>query len=55
MLLAVLNRHSGIVTGDQDVFINAVGGVRISETGSDLALSARCTFESAPISRCHMI
>lgn len=38
MLLAVLNRHAGIATYDQDVFVNAVGGVRISETGSDLAL-----------------
>ncbi len=38
MLLAVLHRHGGIATGDQDVFINAAGGVRITETGSDLAL-----------------
>lgn len=38
MLLAVLHRHAGIATFDQDVFVNAVGGVRISETGSDLAL-----------------
>lgn len=38
MLLAVLHRHCGIATFDQDVFVNAVGGVRISETGSDLAL-----------------
>lgn len=38
MLLAVLHRHSGIATFDQDVFINAVGGVRISETGGDLAI-----------------
>lgn len=38
MLLAVLHRHSGVTTFDQDVFVNAVGGVRITETGSDLAL-----------------
>ncbi len=38
MLLAVLHRHSGITTFDQDVFVNAVGGVRVTETGSDLAL-----------------
>jgi DNA repair protein RadA/Sms len=38
MLLAVLHRHAGITTYDQDVFVNAVGGVRITETGSDLAL-----------------
>ena len=36
ILLAVLNRHAGISTYDQDVFINVVGGVRISETGADL-------------------
>jgi DNA repair protein RadA/Sms len=38
MLLAVLHRHSGITTYDQDVFVNVVGGVRITETGADLAL-----------------
>lgn len=38
MLLAVLHRHAAIATYDQDVFVNAVGGVRISETGSDLPL-----------------
>lgn len=36
MLLAVLHRHGGIPTFDHDVFINAVGGVRITETASDL-------------------
>ena len=36
MLLAVLHRHAGVATFDQDVFINAVGGVRINETASDL-------------------
>ncbi len=38
MLLAILNRHAGIATYDQDIFINVVGGVRISETGVDLAI-----------------
>ncbi len=38
MLLAVLHRHGGAFTADQDVFINLVGGVRISETASDLAV-----------------
>src|SRR5579872_2759961 len=38
MLLAVLHRHAGIATYDQDVFVNAVGGVRVTETGADLAL-----------------
>lgn len=38
MLLAVLHRHGGLQVGDQDVFVNAVGGIRVAETGSDLAL-----------------
>jgi DNA repair protein RadA/Sms len=38
MLLAVLHRHAGIVCFDQDVFINAVGGVRIQEPAADLAI-----------------
>jgi len=39
MLLAVLHRHAGIATWEQDVFVNAVGGVRISEPAADLAVS----------------
>jgi len=38
MLLAVLHRHAGIACYDQDVFINAVGGVKITEPGVDLAV-----------------
>ncbi len=38
MLLAVLHRHAGIACGDQDVFVNAVGGVRINEPAADLAV-----------------
>ena len=38
MLLAVLHRHCGVSLADQDVFANVVGGVRIVETGADLAL-----------------
>ncbi len=38
MLLAVLHRHAGVATMDQDVFVNAVGGVRISEPAADLAV-----------------
>ena len=38
MLLAVLHRHAGVACFDQDVFINAVGGVRISEPAVDLAV-----------------
>jgi DNA repair protein RadA/Sms len=36
MLLAVLHRHGGLAMYDQDVYVNAVGGVRISETAADL-------------------
>ncbi|MCG3144068.1 MAG: DNA repair protein RadA [Gammaproteobacteria bacterium] len=38
MLLAIAHRHAGVVTYDQDVFVNVVGGVRVSETGADLAV-----------------
>uniref|UniRef100_UPI00333E8A71 DNA repair protein RadA n=1 Tax=Castellaniella defragrans TaxID=75697 RepID=UPI00333E8A71 len=38
MLLAVLHRHAGVATFDQDVFVNAVGGVRIMEPAADLAV-----------------
>ncbi|MXS82444.1 DNA repair protein RadA [Nitrosomonas oligotropha] len=38
MLLAVLHRHAGIPCYDQDVFVNAVGGVKITEPGADLAI-----------------
>jgi DNA repair protein RadA/Sms len=38
MMLAVLHRHAGIAALDQDVFVNAVGGVRISEPAADLAV-----------------
>ena len=40
MLLAILHRHGGITCNDQDVFINVVGGVKLSETGADLAVLA---------------
>ncbi|HWA36412.1 MAG TPA: DNA repair protein RadA [Burkholderiales bacterium] len=38
MLLAVLHRHAGVPTYEQDVFVNAVGGVRIAEPAADLAV-----------------
>ena len=38
MLLAVLHRHAGVACADQDVFVNAVGGVRIGEPAADLAI-----------------
>jgi DNA repair protein RadA/Sms len=38
MLLAVLHRHAGLAVYDQDVFVNAVGGVRIAEPAADLAV-----------------
>ncbi|MGY0557236.1 DNA repair protein RadA [Lysobacter sp. A421] len=36
MLLAVLHRHGGVGVGDQDVFVNIVGGIRVQETAADL-------------------
>lgn len=52
MLLAILHRHAGVATYDQDVFVNAVGGLRISETGSDLALimSVLSSLKNRPLS-----
>lgn len=38
LLLAVLHRHAGVASFDQDVFINAVGGVKIAEPAADLAV-----------------
>ncbi len=51
MLLAVLHRHGGIAMFDQDVYINAVGGVRVSETASDLPvlLAALSSFRNRPL------
>ncbi len=51
MLLAVLHRHAGIAMYDQDVYVNAVGGVRINETASDLAvlMAALSSFRDRPL------
>ena len=38
MLLAVLHRHGNVITYNQDVFVNVVGGVRVNETSVDLSL-----------------
>jgi len=38
MLLAVVHRHGGLFMADQDVFVNVVGGVKVTETSADLAL-----------------
>ena len=38
MLLAVLHRHGGVHAGDQDVFVNVVGGVKVLETAADLSV-----------------
>lgn len=53
MLLAILHRHGGITCSDQDVFINVVGGVKLSETGADLAVLAAVlsSLRNKPISR----
>lgn len=51
MLLAVLHRHAGIVCFDQDVFVNAVGGVKIGEPAADLAvlLSITSSLKNKPL------
>ena len=53
MHLAVLHRHCGVAMADQDVFANVVGGVRINETGADLALMAAVmsSFRARPLPR----
>ncbi len=53
MMLAVLHRHAGIATSDQDVFVNAVGGVRISEPAADLAvmLAIQSSLRGKPLPR----
>jgi len=51
MLLAVMHRHAGIAMFDQDVFINIVGGVRLTETSADTALilAALSSFRDKPL------
>ena len=51
MLLAVLHRHGGVALGDQDVFANVVGGMRIQETAADLplVLAALSSFRGRPV------
>ncbi|EGW55521.1 DNA repair protein RadA [Candidatus Endoriftia persephonae] len=51
MLLAVLHRHCGIGMFDQDVYVNVVGGVRITETAADLAvlLAVLSSFRDRPL------
>jgi DNA repair protein RadA/Sms len=53
MLLAVLHRHGGLMLGDQDVFVNVVGGVKVSETSADLAslLAMVSSFRNRPLPR----
>ena len=51
MLLAVLHRHGGIMVGDQDVFVNVVGGIRVQETAADLPvlLAVLSSLRDAPL------
>ena len=51
MLLAVLHRHGGLALGDQDVFVNVVGGVRVTETAADLAvlLAVTSSYRNRPL------
>ncbi|QDH70579.1 DNA repair protein RadA [Marilutibacter alkalisoli] len=51
MLLAVLHRHGGVGVGDQDVFVNVVGGIRVQETAADLPvlLAVLSSLRDAPL------
>jgi DNA repair protein RadA/Sms len=51
MMLAVLHRHGGVALADHDVFINVVGGMRITETGADLPmlLALYSSFRDRPL------
>lgn len=51
MMLAVLHRHGGVALADHDVFINVVGGMRVSETGADLPmlLALYSSFRDRPL------
>lgn len=53
MMLAVMHRHAGVALMDQDVFVNAVGGVRISEPSADLAvmLAIQSSLRGKPLPR----
>jgi len=53
LLLAVLHRHGGLQVSDQDVFVNVVGGVKVSETSADLALllAIVSSFKGEPLAR----
>ena len=57
MLLAVLHRHAGIACYDQDIFVNAVGGVRIAEPGADLAvtLAVVSSLRNKPLPAKHVV
>ncbi len=51
MLLAVLHRHAGVAMYNQDVYVNVVGGVRVTETAADLAvvLAVLSSFRDVPL------
>jgi DNA repair protein RadA/Sms len=51
MLLAVMHRHAGLAVFDQDVYVNVVGGVRITETAADLAviMAAISSYRNRPL------
>ena len=53
MLLAVLHRHGGMYMADQDVFVNVVGGVKVTETSADLALllAIVSSFRDVPLAK----
>ncbi len=52
LILAVLHRHGGVITYNQDIFVNVVGGVKVTETGIDLAavLAVVSSLKNKPLS-----
>ena len=57
LLLAVLHRHGGVETGLFDVFVNAVGGVRIGEPAADLAvlMAIYSSFKNKALERKYLV
>lgn len=53
MLLAIISRHAALMMADQDVFVNAVGGVKVNETAADVAiiLAAISSFRNHPLAK----
>jgi DNA repair protein RadA/Sms len=53
MLLAILHRHGNVMTYNQDVFVNIVGGIKVNETAADLAVlfAILSSFRNRPLAK----